>query len=179
MAKVSHVMHKEPIMGLHYVPCGKPYERLRPLPVVGFLLPISWNLPIETKEAYMQNKQIILLVGVIFLAFVGYKLISSNIQENKEKAVLLERARLEEAAKEPLNQCIAKAEERMNRKITSVQQATAETRTQEWKNNCEELQNSGWKADCRPSSSESLSIVIEEYKAEAEQEKEECYKQYK
>lgn len=62
----------------------------------------------------MKNKQIIILIGVIFLAFVGYKLISSSIQENKEKAVLQERVRLEELAKEPLNKCINDVETAVN-----------------------------------------------------------------
>ena len=47
----------------------------------------------------MKNKQIIILVIVIFLAFVGYKIISSNIQENKEKAVLQERYQLDQLQK--------------------------------------------------------------------------------
>ncbi|KKS05154.1 MAG: hypothetical protein UU58_C0001G0014 [Candidatus Nomurabacteria bacterium GW2011_GWA2_41_25] len=54
----------------------------------------------------MENKQIIVLIGVIFLAFIGYKIISSNIQENKEKAVLQEKAQLQALEKEPLNKCI-------------------------------------------------------------------------
>lgn len=54
----------------------------------------------------MNTKQIIMIIVVIFFAFVGYKLISSNIQENKEKAVLREKAQLQELAQEPLNKCI-------------------------------------------------------------------------
>src|ERR1035437_1423377 len=44
----------------------------------------------------MKYKQIIILVGVIFIAFVGYKIISSNIQKNKEEAVLQEKYRLDQ-----------------------------------------------------------------------------------
>lgn len=76
----------------------------------------------------MSNKQIIILVGITFLAFVGYKIISSNIQENKEKAVLQEKYQLEQLlggkeAKqqqditEQLNSCIADAEVVKNKAI--------------------------------------------------------------
>jgi len=46
----------------------------------------------------MQWKQmnIALLAVGIFILFVGYKYISSNIQENKEKAVIQERAAVEQ-----------------------------------------------------------------------------------
>lgn len=70
----------------------------------------------------MKNKQIIILVVVIFLAFVGYKAISSNIQENKEKAVLQEKAWLQELEKEPLNKCINDVETaiNLNKKYNSI-----------------------------------------------------------
>ena len=54
----------------------------------------------------MENKKIIVLVVIIFLAFVGYKIISSNIQENKEKAVLQEKAQLQAKEKKPLEDCL-------------------------------------------------------------------------
>ena len=62
----------------------------------------------------MENKKIIVLVIVIFIALVGYKIISSSIQENKEKAVLQEQARLKELEKEPLNKCINDIETAVN-----------------------------------------------------------------
>lgn len=42
------------------------------------------------------NKRIIGIIGIVFVSLVGYKFISSNIQENKEKTVLQERYRLEQ-----------------------------------------------------------------------------------
>lgn len=41
-------------------------------------------------------KKIIGIIGIVFVSLVGYKFISSDIQENKEKAVLEERYRLEQ-----------------------------------------------------------------------------------
>lgn len=58
----------------------------------------------------MKNKQIILSVIIIFIALISYKFISSNIQENKEKAVLQEKSQLQALEKEPLNKCIEEAE---------------------------------------------------------------------
>lgn len=69
----------------------------------------------------MKTNQIIILILIIFLALVGYKFISANIQENKEKAVLQERHQLELLQKEEehkekqketelLNSCLADAE---------------------------------------------------------------------
>lgn len=61
----------------------------------------------------MKNKEIIILIALILLAFVGYKLISSNIQENKEKSVLQEKYRLEQLKikdnTDEINSCIGEA----------------------------------------------------------------------
>lgn len=47
----------------------------------------------------MSYKKIIGIIGIIFVVLISYKFISSNIQENKEKAVLEERYRLEQLQK--------------------------------------------------------------------------------
>ena len=52
----------------------------------------------------MKNKQIIIIIGIIFIALIGYKLISSNIQENKEKAVIDYRIQAEQFTKNQENE---------------------------------------------------------------------------
>lgn len=48
---------------------------------------------------------------IVFIVLVSYKFISSSIQENKEKAVLQERYRLEQLREQPLEICLKKAED--------------------------------------------------------------------
>lgn len=59
------------------------------------------------------NKKIIGIVAIVFIALVGYKFISSSIQENKEKAVLEEKYRLEQLQKS--QEILVKQEERQQK----------------------------------------------------------------
>lgn len=59
------------------------------------------------------NKKIIGVVAIVFVAMIGYKFISSNIQENKEKAVLEEKYRLEQLQKS--QEILVKQEERQQK----------------------------------------------------------------
>ncbi len=59
---------------------------------------------------FMNTKQIILITAVIFFAVLISTIVSIDMQENKEKAVLQERARLQVLEKEPLNKCLENAE---------------------------------------------------------------------
>lgn len=55
------------------------------------------------------NKKIIGIVMIVFVVLVSYKFISSGIQENKEKAVLQEKYRLEQLSQKALQNCIDEA----------------------------------------------------------------------
>lgn len=55
------------------------------------------------------NKKIIIIIGVVFVALIAYKFISSSVQENKEKAVLQEKYRLEQLSQKDLQNCIDEA----------------------------------------------------------------------
>lgn len=55
------------------------------------------------------NKKIIGIVAIVFVALVSYKFISSGIQENKEKAILQEKYRLEQLSQKALQNCIDEA----------------------------------------------------------------------
>lgn len=59
----------------------------------------------------INSRKIIGIVAIVFVVLVGYKFISSSIQENKEKAVLQERYRLGELSKQPLEICLKKAKD--------------------------------------------------------------------
>ncbi|MES2930993.1 MAG: hypothetical protein V4665_04410 [Patescibacteria group bacterium] len=64
----------------------------------------------KIKQTLEENKLVMLIV-IIFFLLIGYKMISSHIQEKKEKAILQERARLEALAKKPLEDCLKDAYE--------------------------------------------------------------------
>ncbi|KKR30181.1 MAG: hypothetical protein UT61_C0011G0004 [Candidatus Woesebacteria bacterium GW2011_GWA1_39_8] len=139
----------------------------------------------------MGNKQIIILIVVIFIAFVGYKAISSNIQENKEKAVLQEKYQLQELAKEPLNQCLENIDNETEKEIKEYKDLIRDVRTPSSQESCLKLTGHGSNIDaliaagkinlkdyCWPSY-EDEEAEIQKIISEAKTEKEECYKQYK
>ena len=60
------------------------------------------------------NKKIIGVVTIVFIVLIGYKFISSNIQERKEKAVLEHRYNLEQLSKKPLQDCLDDIEKKLD-----------------------------------------------------------------
>lgn len=139
----------------------------------------------------MDNKKIIVLVVVVFLALVGYKIISSSIQENKEKAILEERAQLDQLAKEPLNQCIneinnnAESEIKRNRELAidiSSPESQRDCLNSDHGSNVNNLIVSGkmtLQEYCKPPSFQELQIEADQILAKAKIDREECYKRYK
>jgi hypothetical protein len=138
----------------------------------------------------MKNKQIIISVVIIFVAFVGYKIISSSIQENKEKAVLQEKARLEELAKEPLNQCIENIDKETAAEIKQMREIYMPSK--ESYEFCLQPTGHGRIVDdliasgkmtleeyCKPPSVQEIEIEAQKIRDKGQTEKEECYKQYK
>ncbi|MFA6386149.1 MAG: hypothetical protein WCW04_00025 [Candidatus Paceibacterota bacterium] len=132
----------------------------------------------------MDHKKIIILIGVVFLALVGYKLISSNVQENKEKAVLQEKVRLE---KEPLEQCLNNIDNESKAETNKITELMRDIRTKESQDFClgshnpNEFYNAGpttWKEYCWPSY-EDEQKEIKKISDKAKIDREECYKRYK
>ena len=174
MAK-SRMKHKQPIMGSLHTPYRETGMR-------DFGLYPWWAFCMEN----IKNKQIIILVGIIFLAFVAYKIIASNVQQSKEEAVLQKQYQLQELAKEPLNQCLDDVDKRLNNQIAIFTQSFYESYTPEYKTQCENLNSHVSstsfllnKSDCRPISQESLDKIKQEETGKAEIEKQDCYKRYK
>lgn len=139
----------------------------------------------------IKNKQIITLVGIVFLAFVGYKIISSNIQENKEKAILRERAQLQELEKEPLNRCIDNINDEATNEIKQMEDLARDVRSPETYSSCMQPTGHGSARDALIASGEInlkdyCTFTFEEQAIEkkkildnAKIEIEECYKRYK
>ena len=139
----------------------------------------------------MDNKKIIVLIGVIFLALVGYKIISSSIQENKEKAVLEERAQLDQLAKEPLNNCIDEINSSAENEIKRNRELALDISSPESQRDClnsdhgpkvSSLVISGKmtiQEYCKPPSFQELQIEADQIRAKAKIDREECYKRYK
>lgn len=71
------------------------------------------------------NKKIIGIIGVVFVVLIGYKFISSNIQESKEKAVLQERYRLEQLQN---NQERLEKQEKEQQKQSDIESCIEEVR---------------------------------------------------
>ena len=137
----------------------------------------------------MPNKQIITLVIVIFLALIGYKLISSSIQENKEKAVMEEKARLQELSKEPLNKCIEDIDNKVKADIKYFEDLALDSNIY---NSClqatdhgravNELITSGKMTPqeyCMPPSFKDRELEEQKIRDKAQTQKDECYKRYK
>jgi hypothetical protein len=139
----------------------------------------------------MDNKKIIVLVVVIFLALVGYKIISSSIQENKEKAVLEEKAQLDQLAKAPLNNCIdqinSSAENEIDRHSRLAQDLSLPESQKECLNSDHGLKVNALilsgkmtlQEYCKPPSFEELQIEADQIHAKAKIDIEDCYKRYK
>lgn len=125
----------------------------------------------------MDHKKIIVLVVIVFLALVGYKIISSSIQENKEKAVLEERAQLDQLVREPLNQCIDEINNNADKEITRNRELALDISSPESQKEC--INFSGDKEYCKPPSFQELQIEAEQIRAKAKIDREECYRRYK
>ena len=125
---------------------------------------------------FMSSKQIIIIVVVIFIALVGYKIISSHIQENKEKSILQEKLRLQELEKEPLNRCIENINNDTERKIKDDYELFYKMATPEFQSSCESAHTKDY---CKPPSIQEFNKEIQDYRDKAKIEIEECYKHYK
>ncbi|MFZ3011443.1 MAG: hypothetical protein WA060_00355 [Minisyncoccia bacterium] len=125
----------------------------------------------------INNKQIIITVGIIFIALVGYKIISSSIQESKEKAVLQERAQLDQLAKEPLNQCIDEINNNAENEIKRNRELALDISSPKSQEEC--INFSGDKEYCKPPSFQELQVEAEQIRAKAKIDRDECYKRYK
>lgn len=122
----------------------------------------------------MDYKKIIVLIGVIFIALVGYKLISSKIQEDKERAILEERIKLEQ---EPLNKCIDEINNNAESEIKRKRDIATEISSPKSQEEC--IKFTGDKEYCKPPSLEMLEMEAEQIRNKAKIDREECYKRYK
>ena len=139
----------------------------------------------------MDNKKIIVLIGIIFIALVGYKIISSSIQENKEKAVLEEKAQLDQLAKEPLNNCIDTINSSAENEIKRQRDLAIDLSSPESQKECLNSDH-GIKVNalilsgkmtlqeyCKPPSFDELQVEADQIHAKAKIDIEDCYKRYK
>lgn len=125
----------------------------------------------QIKRTY---KLIVLTGFVLFAVLVGYKIISSNIQKNKEKAIFQEKAEAQKQAdyqqqekNRQLDTCLAQAEQKKNETILQWQNY--------YKNNC----LNGPNVDAEIWCAEETLRLIDKAKAEAEVDKKNCYTRYK
>ena len=115
------------------------------------------------------TKKVLLFLVFIFLLFVGYKIISSNVQENKEKAVIQERVNVEYTQKQEqtqnLNRCLSSAQNIENSKIS-------------WYLNDFHTKYGSdeklWEAPIKAA----FVKLTDEVQAESKQSRSECYKQF-
>ena len=128
----------------------------------------------------MKNKQIIILIVVIFLALVGYKVISSSIQESKEKAVLQERYQLNQLQENQnianqqkitaqLNLCLEDAKNKASSAYIELGLDKPESKCDKYKNNI----------DAQTACMKGFVTVQNQVIAQMDQDKNECYKRYK
>src|SRR4051812_22521883 len=84
MAKVSHVMHKEPIIGSHYVPYRETGMR-------GFGLYLWWAFCINIMHNQNNNTQTFLLLFSLLLLFLGLYIGRAmwHVDENKRVTELV------------------------------------------------------------------------------------------
>lgn len=132
----------------------------------------------------MENKKIIILIVVILLAFIGYKLVAAKIQENKEKAVLQERARLDELAKAPLDACIEETDKWLDYNLKLWKGYYYDMFTEKFQYDCQNLDGhlpykGNTKEYCTPPSDAEFKLELQAYRDEAADKKQECYKRYK
>jgi hypothetical protein len=72
-------------------------------------------------QKFIESNKVVSTIFLVFVLATIYTIIGSGVQENKEKAVLQERARLQEVAKEPLNQCLENIDEQAKADIDSYE----------------------------------------------------------
>lgn len=128
------------------------------------------------KEAIkgIESKNIILLLVVAFIIFVAYKYTSLDIQENKEKEIIQERAKVQQQTDYQqqendlkLDACIAQAEQKKNDSILY------------WQNYYKKEITYDSTADNKIWLAEKILESVDKIKAEAQVEKNNCYARYK
>ena len=129
----------------------------------------------------MKIREIIILLAITFVLLIGYKSISSGIDEQRQKSVLQEQSNLSLQAKEPLNQCINDIEEVLNRTLKNFREEFTEESKPEWKLQCENTNMAfrGNKGSCIAITFDHLNEVIKQYTDQAKIDEQECYKRYK
>ena len=124
----------------------------------------------------MNNKQIIGIIVLIFVLLVGYKIISSNIQESKEKAVQQDKYQLDQLqrSQDAMNQ--QKIVDQLNSCLATTQNEAAFSATK-LKNSskCDTYTNPNLEAQCLQGEINIQNQII----ARLNQEKNDCYKRYK
>ncbi|MEK7194261.1 MAG: hypothetical protein AAB660_01040 [Patescibacteria group bacterium] len=117
----------------------------------------------------MKTKNILFILLTVFILFVAYKYIASNIQENKEKAVIQERAYTQQAERSEqaynLEQCFNLAQIDENSK-TSWYLDSFHTKYG--------IDQNLWS----PPIKAAMVKLVEEAKAETKAKRAECLKQY-
>lgn len=160
---------------------GNWHERLRSLPVVGFLrITSSKSKTMITKKKHFIPVLILGTVSV-FILLVAYKYISSSIDESR---VL--------RAKEPLNQCLEVVDQKAEAQVRNFEYLIRDLSTPGSQKQCLNADSHGNKVDdlvasgqmtieeyCRPPSLREREIEVQKIHDVAEKEKEACYKQYK
>jgi len=136
--------------------------------------------------------KIIVTIILIFVLLIAYKYIGTSIQENKEKAVLQEKAQLQVLEKEPLNKCIDDIDSATKLEIKTWQDMNDAQRMPDAQASCLKIKpiNGGvlynliasgkitLKDYCWPSIEEEAA-EIQKINNKALIDKEECYKRYK
>jgi len=132
------------------------------------------------------NRQIIGIVTIIFVALVGYKFVSSGIQENKEKAVLQEKYNMEQQAKEPLNQCLDGVDGKLEVFSDLMSEGFKDRNMPGATDRCESYNKSYaashglvYKQGSCSLTMKDVIFGIEAKRKELEPERQECYKRYK
>ncbi len=116
-----------------------------------------------------QIYKFIILTGlVLFGVLVGYKIISSHIQESKGKAVIQEEAKVQQEKNQQLDACISQAEQK---RIATVLRWTGDF----YPKNCVNELNMDAKLLCEKTVVEQ----VDKAKAEEQIDKKDCYARYK
>jgi hypothetical protein len=135
----------------------------------------------QQKKGALNFKNIVLLLIIVFVLFVAYKYISSNIQENKEKAVIQERFNITEKKEYQLSQCIKNAQDDLNTRLKIWVDFAAKTHDSAYKAQCESVNITfgGNKGDCHAITTNEFEIGSQQEKDIEKKQEDECYKKYK
>lgn len=136
----------------------------------------------------ISNKQIVGLAVMTFIVLGVYKFISSGVQEGKEKEVLQEKYKLEQQAKEALNQCLTEVDSRLKSFESLMADAYKGINKPGEKEKCEQS-NKAWalshpdtyvyKPESCVMTLSDLITANEIRRQELLPERQECYKRYK